>query len=103
MAKIYLDELKFNNYIGKNLKNAIFSLREALTICSILDIPYDFDYRNYLKKFNDNIKLDLNVVNNLYNRIKDDCKKYNNINDNIDNYLNSIENYSISLRKSAIK
>ena len=103
MSKIYLDEMRFKSYINNNLEKSISLLKEIMNIAKSLDIPYDFDYKNYLKNLDDSVKSNLDVIYNLHEKIKGDCKQYNNINDDVNNRVGGIENYSISLRQSAIK
>ena len=62
-----------------------------------------FKYRSYLKSLDDNLKVTLNSVSGIYNTIKNSSKVYSNIANETNSQVNGIENYSISLRQSAIK
>ena len=103
MTKIYLDNNSSNSYVTDNLSNAITNLKASKSLASVLNIPYGFEYKNYLRKLDDNLQTDLNIINGIYKKIKNDSKKYIKIRDEFENNLNGIENYSISLRQSAIK
>jgi len=103
MTKIYLDNSSSNSYVTDNLGNAITNLKASKSLASILDVPYDFEYKNYLRKLDDGLQVDLNIINGIYKKIKNDSKKYISIRDEFEKNLSGIENYSISLRKSAIK
>lgn len=103
MSKIYFDETSFNRMLNERLETTISLLNEAKYIAGALNIPYDFNYRNYLNKLDDNIKQDMNTINVVYIKIKDDAKKYTLINDELNKNISAIEDYSISLRQSAVK
>lgn len=103
MTKIYFDESGLTRLVNGGLYNSINNLRKAIEISGMLYIPYDFNYRNYLKSLDDNLKSDLNIINNVYNTIKNSSSNFSNIKDNLNSKVNGIENYSISLRQSAIK
>ena len=103
MAKIYFDESSLNRLVNVGLDSSINNLRKAIEISSMLYIPYDFKYRSYLKSLDDNLKVTLNSVSGIYNTIKNSSKVYSNIENEINSQVNGIENYSISLRQSAIK
>lgn len=103
MAKINFDETSLKNYINGNFDSSILALKNAKYIASILSVPYEFDYNNYLKKLDDNINADLNAINEIYNKIKRHSKQFSNINSELNNDIIGIENYSVSLRQSAIK
>lgn len=103
MAKIYFDESSLNRLVNVGLDNSINNLRKAIEISSMLYIPYDFKYRSYLKTLDDNLKLNLNSINGIYNTIKNSSRTYSKINNDINSEIRDIENYSISLRQSAIK
>ena len=103
MAKINFDETSLKNHINGNIESSILALKNAKYIASILSVPYEFDYSSYLKNLDDNINSDLNEINEIYNKIKRHSKKFSNINNELKNDIIEIENYSISLRQSAIK
>ena len=103
MAKIYFDETNLKRFVNVGLGNSINNIRKAIEISSMLYIPYDFKYIDYLKSLDDNLKSDLNSVNDVYSTIKNSSEKYLNINNDIESQVRGIENYQISLRQSAIK
>lgn len=103
MTKIYFNESSLNRLINVGLDNSINNLRSAIETSSMLYIPYYFNYRSYLKSLDDNLKSDLNTIIDIYNKIKNSSINFSNINDNLNSKVNGIENYSISLRQSAIK
>lgn len=103
MTKIYLDETSIKNYINGSLENAITRLKEAKSVANALSIPYEFNYRSYLKNLDEKIDSDLDSIGEVYNKIKEHSKRYSNINNDVNNSISEIENYSISLRQSAIK
>ena len=103
MSKIYFDETSFNRLLNERLERTVSLLNEARYVAASLNIPYNFNYRSYLQKLDDNIKQDMNTINTVYNKIKGDAKKYGLINDEVNSSISGIENYSISLRQSAIK
>ena len=103
MSKIYFDESSLNRLVNVGLDNSINNLRKAIEISSMLYIPYDFKYRSYLKSLDDNLKANLNSINNIYSTIKNSSKVYSNINNEVNSQVAGIENYSIALRQSAIK
>ena len=103
MAKIYLVDTSVKNYLNNNLTNAIDLLKQATSIASILDVPYDFDYRDYTKNTEDDLASELNQLNGVYNKIKNGLDGCNSISNDVNDKVSDIENYSISLRKSAIR
>ena len=103
MTKIYLVNTSVKNYLNNNLTNAINLLKQATSTASVLDVPYDFDYRDYTKNIEDNLTSELNQLKTVYNKIKNGLDGYNDINNDVNDKLSDIENYSISLRKSAIR
>ena len=103
MAKICFDENSLNRLVNVGLDSSINNLRKAIEISSMLYIPYDFRYRSYLKSLDDNLKANLNSLNSIYNTIKSSSKVYSNIENETNSQVSDIENYSISLRQSAIK
>lgn len=103
MAKIYFDDTNLNRFVNVGLDSSIDNIRRAIEISSMLYIPYDFKYRDYLKSLDDNLKNDLNTVNGVYSTIKSSSKTYSNIDNDVNSQIKGIENYSISLRQSAIK
>lgn len=103
MTKIYLVNTSVKNYLNNNLTNAINLLKQATSTASVLDVPYDFDYRDYTKNIEDNLTSELNQLKTVYNKIKNGLDGYNGINNDVNDKLGDIENYSISLRKSAIR
>lgn len=103
MTKIYLEDTSVKKYLDNNLANAINLLKQTINTAGILDVPYDFDYRDYTKNMGDNLDLDLNELKGVYNKIKNGYDGCNNLNNDINDKVSEIENYSISLRKSAIR
>ena len=103
MAKIYLDENGVKNYVNNYLESAISLVNNSKNIAKSLSIPYDFDYRRYLKDLDDKLTEDLNELNRVYNKIKTHSAYYTYANNDLYEDLRGIENYSISLRQSAIK
>lgn len=103
MTKIYLDENSFKNYVNSYLENAISLVNSSKNIAKSLNIPYDFDYRSYLKNLDDGLSEDLNDLNIIYNKIKTHSSYYSYANNDLYEELRGIENYSISIRQSAIK
>lgn len=103
MSKIYFDESSLTRLVNVGLDNSINNLRKAIETSSMLYIPYDFKYRNYLKSLDDNLNANLNSISGIYNTIKNSSKAYSNIANETNSQVSGIENYSISLRQSAIK
>lgn len=103
MAKIYYDEGNLNRLVNVGLESSINNLRKAIETSSMLYIPYEFRYRGYLKSLDDNLKANLNSINGIYSTLKESSKVYSNISNSINSDVSGIENYSISLRQSAIK
>lgn len=103
MSKIYFDESSLTRLVNVGLDNSINNLRKAIEISSMLYIPYDFKYINYLKSLDDNLKANLNSISGICNTIKNSSKAYSNISNETNSQVSGIENYSISLRQSAIK
>lgn len=103
MAKVYYDERNLSGLVNVGLESSINTLTKAIDISSVLYIPYDFKYRSYLKSLDDNLKENLNSINKIYSTINESSKVYSNISDSVNSGVNGIENYSISLRQSAIK
>ena len=103
MAKIYFDEGNLIRLVNVGLESSINNLRDAIGTSSMLSVPYDFKYRSYLKSLDDNLKNNLSAINNIYSTIKESTKTYSNISNNVNSDTSGIENYSISLRQSAIK
>lgn len=103
MTKIYLDEMTLKKYVYGNLENTISILKDGKNIAKSLNIPYDFKYRTYLKNLDDSIVQELNSLDAVYNIIKNHSSMYSKVNDDITSELDSIENYNISLRQTAIK
>ena len=97
------DERNLNRLVNVGLESSINNLRNAIETSSMLNIPYDFKYRSYLKSLDDNLKNNLSGINNIYSIIKNSSKVYSNISNSVDSDLSGIENYSISLRQSAIR
>ena len=103
MAKIYYDERNLNRLVNVGLESSINNLRNAIETSSMLNVPYDFKYRSYLKSLDDNLKNNLSSINNIYSTLKNSSKVYSNISNSVNSDVSGIENYSISLRQSAIK
>lgn len=103
MTKIYLDDNGLKNYVNNYLGSAISLVNSSRNIAKSLSIPYDFDYRSYLKNLDDKLTEDLNELNRVYNKIKTHFDYYSYANNDLYEDLRGIENYSISLRQSAIK
>ena len=103
MAKIYFEESNLNRLVNVGLESSINNLRKAIETSSMLSIPYEFKCRSYLNSLDNNLKTNLNTINSVYNTIKDSAKTYSNISNDVNSNVSGIENYSISLRQSAIK
>lgn len=103
MTKIYYEDTGINNLVKPRLENSINSLKSSIKLSSQLYIPYGFRYRNYLNSLNDNLKSDLNIISDVYDFIKRSSNGFQNINDRLNLDIYNIDNYSISLRQSAIK
>lgn len=103
MTKIYFDESGLQRLVNSNLEKSINNLEKIVETSSILSIPYDFKYRNYLQTLDNSIKEDLEKVKNVYNIIKKSSNVFINVKDELESDISNIENYSVSLRQSAIK
>ena len=103
MTKIYYEETGINNLIKPKLENSINNLKDSIKLSNQLYIPYAFRYRNYLNLLKDSLKTDLNTINQIYEFISKSSNGFQNINDKLNLGIYNIDNYSISLRQSAIK
>lgn len=105
MTKIYYDDSSLSGYISEGLKKAVSALERAKAIANALSVPWDFYYnsKNYLYSLDDKIKSDIDRVSGVHKRITNLSKAYNLIGDELNQNVSGIENYSISLRQSAIK
>lgn len=103
MAKIYFDKNNLKCLVSPDLEKSINNLKKAVSTSNMLYIPYDFNYRNYLQSLGSKLQRNIDTINNINNIIKNSSKAYSNINNDISDQISDIENYSISLRQSAIK
>lgn len=103
MTKINFDETNLSMFVNKGLESSISNLKKAVSISSVLSIPYEFKYRSYLKSLDDNLKETLGDISNVYNSVKNSSTAYSYITDEVNSKVTEVENYTISLRQSAIK
>lgn len=103
MAKLNYDKSNAENLVNTYLDSSISNLKNVLSVFNQSSVPYDFKYKNYLTQTSEKISTYINEINNLNQKMRNSYKTFSSINDASKNDLIGIENYSISLRQSAIK
>ena len=103
MAKLNYDKSSAENLVNSNLDNSINDLKSISSVFNQTIIPYDFAYKTYLTQTSEVIKSYISEISNLNQKMRNSYKTLSNINEEIKKELSGIENYSISLRQSAIK
>lgn len=103
MARMNCDRSNAESLVNSRLDNSITNLKNISSVFNQTVIPYDFKYKTYLTQTSEAIISYINEVNSLNQKMRDSYKTLSNINEEIKRELSGIENYSISLRQSAIK
>ena len=103
MTKLYYSESGLNKNIVPNLDSAIKNLETCKDTISYMDIPLDFEYRNYLLNFKDYISTDMDKIKNVKNFLSKSSAVYSSTKVNNIELLASIDNISIKLRENLIK
>ena len=102
MTKIYMDEKSLENNVIYNANSALNQLKKSIYDVGRINIPYEFEYSNYLKKiFDKNLET--------YNKL---CKEINKTTANIKTLdkveqinvqnVNELKEISIEHRKNMI-
>lgn len=103
MATINYNSSNIEKIILPNLLDSVLSLKNACSICSQLNIPYDFEYRTQLKLLSQELESKYGKLNDIYSRIKISSSMFNSSETQLQNSINNINNPKFSLRKSIIR
>ena len=102
MTKIYVDNSSLKNNLMVDANNALKQLKKSIYDVGRINVPYEFEYSEYVKKiFDKNLK----TYNNLYSEIEKINSKVQILDsiekNNIEN-INNVKIVDINYRKNMI-
>ena len=103
MSKLTYNRNVCSGVIIPNLASAVRNLNLVQNAMNSINLPSDFIYKTYINDLATNIKNYSSELNKLSDKIEKSLKSFGSIEQDVSDKLFNIENYSISIRNSAIK